>query len=230
MTMLRSRSCAGALLVAAVLALGACAGGQESPAASSIPKITWGDGSTPTASAAPTTPVPTRTTALATATPLTAPPGVDACPSGGTNKRVQGGLPDDSYACLGDRSTKINVASLAQGKPVLINVWASWCQPCINESTHLAAAHRAFGGSVDFYGIDVKDSEADARELLAASGVQYPQLVDPTGLSRIKLRAAALPMTIVLDASGRVVYQESHEFTSGAEIGVLLQDTLGLVP
>ena len=98
--------------------------------------------------------------------------------------------------------------SSALGKVVVINVWASWCDPCRAESPALARAAQHFAGQpVQFVGIDERDGNTQARAFVAATGIAYPNLVDGDGtlLGRLRvLPQAAVPSTLVLDRQGRV--------------------------
>lgn len=89
---------------------------------------------------------------------------------------------------------------------VVVNVWASWCASCRDESAVLAQAARDTAG-VRFVGIDEADSEPAARSFVAASGTAYPQVVDADGvlLQRLTLLpGTGIPSTLLLDRQGRM--------------------------
>src|ERR671938_552668 len=64
---------------------------------------------------------------------------------------------------LFDGSTFKLSDALAQGKPVVVNFWASWCGPCADEAPLLEAAAKRYGQQVTFVGVDVQDLDSDAR-------------------------------------------------------------------
>jgi cytochrome c biogenesis protein CcmG/thiol:disulfide interchange protein DsbE len=98
-------------------------------------------------------------------------------------------------------------ASLAdyKGKVVVINVWASWCGPCREESPLLQRWHermQPLGGTV--LGIDTLDIKGDALGFIKKYKLTYPQLNDREGTSIKKLGTAQYPESFVVDKRGRI--------------------------
>jgi thiol-disulfide isomerase/thioredoxin len=97
---------------------------------------------------------------------------------------------------------------LAGSGVVVINVWASWCTSCREESAALAAVARQLSGSpVHFLGIDEEVSPSAARGFLVGNKITYPQLADPQGdlLSALSLLPkSGIPSTLLLDSRGRM--------------------------
>jgi len=89
-----------------------------------------------------------------------------------------------------------------QGKPVVVNVWASWCAPCRAEMPLLQRASRSYDGRVAFVGVASRDSRGAARKFLAEVGVTYPNLFDDSGAVRRALGLRGFPTTYVFDADG----------------------------
>ncbi len=99
-----------------------------------------------------------------------------------------------------------NLATL-YGKPVVLNVWGSWCAPCRQEAPALQAASTALAGKASFVGIDTRDDTGQASAFVRKQGVTYPSVVDP-GTLLLNFQGAvspqAIPTTLVLDPQGRV--------------------------
>ncbi len=93
------------------------------------------------------------------------------------------------------------LASL-KGKPVVVNIWASWCGPCREEAPGLAREARRFQGEVQFIGVDIIDNIQPARAFIRKYGWPYPSVFDPNGAIRDDLGFVGQPITIVYDASG----------------------------
>src|SRR4051812_45885504 len=92
-----------------------------------------------------------------------------------------------------------------RGKVVVVNFWASWCEPCRDESPLLQRWHRRLdkrGGLV--LGVDVQDISGDARAFAAEYGLTYPLLRDGPGDLRDEFGILGLPETFVVDRRGRI--------------------------
>jgi cytochrome c biogenesis protein CcmG/thiol:disulfide interchange protein DsbE len=112
-------------------------------------------------------------------------------------------LLDIDLPCL-TAGPAVNPAKLA-GRPVVINLWATWCEPCRTEMPILQAAHQRYDARVQFLGVNTKDRPEWAADFLQEVNVAYPQVVDSEGTLLGSLRSPGLPVTVVLDAEGRVV-------------------------
>jgi thiol-disulfide isomerase/thioredoxin len=93
--------------------------------------------------------------------------------------------------------------SSLQGSPVVVNVWASWCAPCIQEAPELAKAAHDYKGRIQFIGIDIQDHLAAARTFIQRFGWTYPSVFDTTGAIRDDLGITGQPNTILFDAAGK---------------------------
>ncbi|HYM85849.1 MAG TPA: TlpA disulfide reductase family protein [Pseudoxanthomonas sp.] len=108
------------------------------------------------------------------------------------------------------------------GRPLLINVWASWCGPCIEEMPEL----ERFARSQDKDGAQViglaLDTPGNIREFLGRVPVTYPILIDTPGPADASVwlgnRKGVLPYSVLVGADGRILKQKSGPFESG-EIG-----------
>ncbi|WP_051551512.1 TlpA family protein disulfide reductase [Nocardioides sp. URHA0020] len=104
--------------------------------------------------------------------------GIEACEPG-TGAPVDHGLPDVTLPCLGG-GEDVDLAGLRG--PLVVNLWASWCGPCVKEMPEIAAFYERYGDQVPVIGIDYQDNQtAAAFDLAKRSGVTYPLLADTQG-------------------------------------------------
>ena len=115
---------------------------------------------------------------------------------------------------------------LMKGKPVLVNIWFSTCQPCKREMPALQAAHEKYGDRVEFIGINPQDSVARLAEFTDEFGVTYSQFRDPSSAFVVAAGVATFPSTLIIGTDGNVVAQYAGEMTS-AEIEAALASVVG---
>jgi thiol-disulfide isomerase/thioredoxin len=93
-----------------------------------------------------------------------------------------------------------------RGKPLLINVWASWCGPCREEMGSLERLFQHYGGKAfNIVGISTDDDQAAAASFLKISKVSFPNYIDRNLVLENMLGANRLPLTILVDSDGRVI-------------------------
>jgi len=141
---------------------------------------------------------------LATSWACTSPPAEDRG-EGSTIVEVDGTMPPLEATTL-DGST-FSAADL-RGTPLVVNFWATWCEPCEREQPLLVQAAEEAGGEVAFLGVDYRDEDDAAREWLARYDVPYPNVADPNGSIGYRLGVTTgLPTTVVVDGDGRLRFR-----------------------
>ncbi len=138
-----------------------------------------------------------------------APPSVDVAEVGDLMPALR--LPDLSGAML-------DLARF-RGRPLLINVWASWCGPCVEEMPELAR----FAASQDSNGVQVLGLALDTPEgvhgFLQRVPVDYPIVLDTPGPGDASVRLGntrgLLPYSVLVDANGRIMRQKLGPFAPG---------------
>jgi len=123
-----------------------------------------------------------------------------------------------------DEPGTLSLASL-HGKAVVVNFWASWCEPCKEEAPLLERAwneNRAKGLVV--LGVDANDYAGDARSFMRRYGVTYPVIHDAHGSTLGHWGVGGLPTTYVVDASGKIVSRVLGGLRSGDNESVFDRD------
>jgi cytochrome c biogenesis protein CcmG/thiol:disulfide interchange protein DsbE len=92
-----------------------------------------------------------------------------------------------------------------KGKPLIVNFWASWCEPCQQETPLLASWYARQHGHVIVVGLDENDSASSAVQFAKAKGVSYPIGVDPALAAANAYGVTGLPQTFFLNAQHRIV-------------------------
>lgn len=99
----------------------------------------------------------------------------------------------------------IDTARQAGGKPRLLNVFASWCVPCVAEAPQLMKLKQA-GVPID--AIAVRDTTADVQAFLARNGDPYARIGDDRAMrAQLSLGSSGVPETFVIDSRGVIVDQ-----------------------
>lgn len=152
---------------------------------------------------------------------------LDPCPTPAPNPDAAvPGLPDQVFDCLGDTST----VSLAQvrGTPMVVNVWASWCPPCIEELPLLEKVSRELEGEVDFIGINIEDDATKALQLMQDFGITFPSVIDRSGDTRAPLTIPGPPVTYFVTAKGVITGRWDGAIPNEEIFNVLLEQYLGI--
>jgi len=143
-------------------------------------------------------------------------------PSIETNAAVEGDLLPDS-AVQNLQGDDVDIASLV-GQPMVINIWGSTCGPCKKELPDFAAAHLQFQDSVRFIGISYLPASDREEGFARDRGVEYELLYDGTGEFIADVGIAAFPVTLFVDADGRIVRQSGQ--LNQAELSTIIEDEL----
>jgi thiol-disulfide isomerase/thioredoxin len=114
---------------------------------------------------------------------------------------------------------EVRIPSDFAGRPLLVNVWASWCGPCIEEMPELQRFAVAQGpGGTQVVGVALDDADA-VRAFLARVPVDYPVLLDAPGPADAGVRLGnpkgVLPYSVLVSADGRLLRQRIGPFAAG---------------
>jgi thiol-disulfide isomerase/thioredoxin len=91
-----------------------------------------------------------------------------------------------------------------RGTPIVVNIWASWCDPCIREAPLLSSAARTHR-DVQFLGVDHQDGRDGAETFIEQHHIPYPSVFDPGGTILTDVGALGPPATLFYDADGNQI-------------------------
>lgn len=118
------------------------------------------------------------------------------------------------------KGNKVTLSS-TRGKPVVVNFWASWCDPCQSELPSYQEAYQRYGKDVYFMMVDLTggggDSMADAQKLISKNGFSFPVYYDNDNDATVKYNIRSIPLSCFITADG--ILKDTH-------LGAISQDDL----
>jgi peroxiredoxin len=130
-------------------------------------------------------------------------PGVYAEPAGPTNPPLPTDrIPDVELFAADGSAIRL---SDGDGRPMVVNLWYSTCPPCARELGEFATVHGEVGEMVRFVGVNPRDAVPAMERFADDRGVRYELLRDPDFAFADELRLVAFPVTLFVDADGRIV-------------------------
>lgn len=125
-----------------------------------------------------------------------------------------GGVSVDGVASLGAPAPDVEMTDFDgqkvtldeyEGKPLVLNFWASWCPNCIAEMPDFERVFQAVEDEVAFLGVNQRDQHGAAVDLAEETDVTYRLARDPQGRVFDAFGGAGMPTTVFIDAEGNVV-------------------------
>lgn len=129
------------------------------------------------------------------------------------------------YAVVGEAAPSFTLTDLQgnevrladyKGKGVLLNFWASWCNPCVNELPLLNEAYKLSG--VELLAVNVGDSQETAQKFAERYELSFPIVLDSKLKIKERYRAAGLPLTVLIDEEGTLLERHEGALTEMADI------------
>jgi cytochrome c biogenesis protein CcmG, thiol:disulfide interchange protein DsbE len=126
------------------------------------------------------------------------------------------GTPAPALRLAGLDRPPVDLAAL-RGRPVVVNFWATWCEPCVREFPLLrraAAAHRA--DRLTVIGVLTSDRPGPARDFVRAQRATWPIALDPAAVTATRWGAVGLPHTYFIRPDGTLASHQLGELTQAS--------------
>lgn len=128
--------------------------------------------------------------------------------SEGTSATTSFDTPAPDFPMMAADGNEVSLADF-QGRPVVLNFWASTCGPCKRELPAFQAAYEQYGDRIQFIMLDCPDflgeTEERARAFMEESGYDFPLFFDVTTAAQIYYGITSIPQTYLIDASGNII-------------------------
>ncbi|MGA9527088.1 MAG: TlpA disulfide reductase family protein [Terriglobales bacterium] len=127
---------------------------------------------------------------------------VSSCRHAGSSGNSSKQAPDFSLTDISGHPLKL---SDYRGKPVILDFWATWCEPCKQEIPHLIELQSKYPQRVQVIGISMDDEEKPVQAFQQQYKMNYPVAVGSAKLADQYGGVLGLPITFVIDANGRII-------------------------
>ncbi len=161
-------------------------------------------------------------TSCSTPTPVVAPGKVVGCESVPRDVNESKGL---FLECL-DGSQGLSLGALRG--PMIVNVWGSWCAPCLDEIPEFRSFYAKAQGKISLIGVDVEEPNPEAgRTFVVDQGMTWPNFYDRDNKSRGYF-GMGVPVTWFIGQDGKVLYKKIGAIASEVELIDLTEKYLGI--
>ena len=123
----------------------------------------------------------------------------------------KGKAPD--FKILNERGQSVQLSDY-QGKPVVVNFWATWCGPCQSEMPGFENAYDEYKKDVQFMMVNLTtwektNSVSYVKDFLLDKGYDFPVFFDTKGEAADKYNVQSIPLTLFIDENGKLLYKHS---------------------
>lgn len=140
---------------------------------------------------------------------------LSGCPRSGGSGDADGKISSkpvtpETLVYMGLDGTEVNLGEAAEGKPLFITFFASWCSVCAEETPEINEIYKKYAadGVIALYAVNMGDSKKKVEDLIDKRGILYPVLLDEKMESQQTFQLMGLPLSVVYDRNGKEVYRD----------------------
>jgi cytochrome c biogenesis protein CcmG/thiol:disulfide interchange protein DsbE len=140
--------------------------------------------------------------------------GIGAARSGpaGPTSKARGGAVEFSLPSVREGEPEVSLARF-RGRPLVLNFFASWCDPCQRELPAFQRVAERYKGRVAFVGVTYNDNQPGARAMLERAGVSYPAGFDAKSQVAVDYGLRVMPTTYFISPKGELLERGERELT-----------------
>lgn len=154
--------------------------------------------------------------------------GFAACPAPGkTSSVAPKRLPAITLTCMDGSGHAVRLDQLT-GKPMVLNLWASWCQPCGKELPAFSRLAASAGHTLVVLGVSTKDDPSRAVAAGRDINVRFANVYDPAVAVGRSLGRTSLPVTVFVGADGAIRHVYAGPVLTDSALAELVQQYLGV--
>ncbi|MGG3280952.1 redoxin domain-containing protein [Paenibacillus solani] len=120
-----------------------------------------------------------------------------------------------TFSASGLKGEEISLANY-KGRGVILNFWASWCNPCVNELPLLNEAYKLSG--VEMLAINVGENKETVQKFVDRYEIEFPIVLDSDLNIKQKYQVVGMPLTVLIDKDGTIVERHEGEMTEMDDI------------
>ncbi|WP_018752213.1 TlpA family protein disulfide reductase [Paenibacillus sanguinis] len=144
-------------------------------------------------------------------------------------RRLDAGQAAPLFEAVDSEGSRISLAA-SQGKAVVLNFWASWCGPCVNELPLIERLAQEQASKVSVLFVNVGESRGTVNEFLTGHGFEFPVILDATGRIAELYGVTSLPTTYIIDPYGNIAQPIFGEITSTAQLQSYIDEAKSASP
>jgi peroxiredoxin len=116
-------------------------------------------------------------------------------------------FPAPDFTLIALDETRFTLNEL-RGRWVILNFWATWCEPCLTEMPGLQTIADRYPKTLTVLGVNMGESQEMVATFVAEQEIHFPILINPDPATLTSYQVIGLPQTVIIDPAGHIVYRQ----------------------